>query len=61
MQLSVTALLLAVAFCALIGCGQTGPLYMPTEEAPATQPDASGTEPPDQPDATGSEPPDPIS
>jgi predicted small lipoprotein YifL len=61
MQLSVTALLLAVAWSTLGGCGQTGPLYMPTEEAPQAQPDASGTEPPDQPDASGSEPPDPIS
>jgi predicted small lipoprotein YifL len=61
MQLSVTALLIAVAFCALIGCGQTGPLYMPPDEATEAKPDASGAEPPDQPDASGSEPPDPIS
>lgn len=60
MQASVTALLIAVAFCALTGCGQTGPLYMPTEEAPQAQPDASGAELPAPPDASGSEPPDPI-
>lgn len=38
----VTALLLAVAFASLTGCGQTGPLYMPPEEAPQTQPNPSG-------------------
>ena len=47
---TVTALLIAVAFAALGGCGQTGPLYMPPpEEAPAARPGASvepGAQPP---------------
>jgi predicted small lipoprotein YifL len=31
MRHSITALLIAVAFATLPGCGQTGPLYMPEE------------------------------
>ena len=34
MRYSITALLIAVAFATLGGCGQTGPLYMPTEDVP---------------------------
>ena len=34
MRHSLTALFIAIAFATLSGCGQTGPLYMPTEEAP---------------------------
>ena len=34
MRQSLTALLIAVVFFALAGCGQTGPLYMPKEETP---------------------------
>ena len=39
----VTALLIAVAFAGLVGCGQTGPLYMPPEPetAPQAQPTAA--------------------
>jgi len=39
MRISITALLVAVAFASLGGCGQTGPLYMPDEPPPETQPD----------------------
>jgi predicted small lipoprotein YifL len=41
MRYTVTALLLAVATANLIGCGQTGPLYMPPE--PETAPQAQPT------------------
>ncbi len=34
MRHSITALLIAVAFATLGGCGQTGPLYMPPEDVP---------------------------
>jgi len=38
------ALLLAICFSALSGCGQTGPLYMPNETPPQVEPaDAGGT------------------
>jgi predicted small lipoprotein YifL len=40
MRYSVTALLIAVAFVSLAGCGQTGPLYMPPETVPQAQPAA---------------------
>jgi predicted small lipoprotein YifL len=40
MRLSLTALLVSVAFATLSGCGQTGPLYMPGEPPPETQPEA---------------------
>jgi len=40
----LAALLIAATCVALGGCGQTGPLYMPTEEAPQAQPDASGAQ-----------------
>jgi predicted small lipoprotein YifL len=33
-----TALLLAAALAILAGCGQTGPLYMPTENVPKPPP-----------------------
>ncbi len=39
MPYSVTALLIAVAFASLSGCGQTGPLYMPPEPVPETAPE----------------------
>ena len=38
MRHSMTALLIAVAFATLGGCGQTGPLYMPTEDVPRPPP-----------------------
>ena len=38
MRHAVTALLIAVAFVSLAGCGQTGPLYMPPEPVPETPP-----------------------
>ena len=41
MRYAVTALLIAVAFSSLGGCGQTGPLYMPPENAPQVQPAAT--------------------
>ena len=34
MHHSFIALLITVVFTALSGCGQTGPLYMPTEDVP---------------------------
>ncbi len=37
MRYAVTALLIAVAFASLGGCGQTGPLYMPPEPVPERQ------------------------
>lgn len=40
MRFAVTALLIAVAFASLGGCGQTGPLYMPPEPVPEPVPDA---------------------
>lgn len=38
MPLPSAALLAALAFAALSGCGQMGPLYMPTEEATPEKP-----------------------
>ena len=38
MRYSITALLIAVAFATLSGCGQTGPLYMPPEDVPKPPP-----------------------
>jgi len=40
MHFSVTAVLIAVAFATLGGCGQTGPLYMPPEDVPQALPAA---------------------
>ena len=40
-----TALLFAVLSASLPGCGQMGPLYMPPEEAPASAPEATGSNP----------------
>ncbi len=51
MRFSVTALLVAVAFATLAGCGQTGPLYMPDEQPPESQSEAqSETQPQAGPD-----------
>ncbi len=47
MRYAVTALLIAVAFASLGGCGQTGPLYMPPEPVPATTPQAQPAAPAD--------------
>jgi len=46
MPYSITALLIAVAFATLTGCGQMGPLYMPppeeaSQDKPATQAEPS--------------------
>ena len=38
MNYYTSKLLLAVAFATLVGCGQTGPLYMPPEENPPKPP-----------------------
>jgi len=52
MQHPVTALCIAVAFAALGGCGQTGPLYMPPpEEAAQHSPSVTPAEPVEQPAA----------
>lgn len=40
MHYYISNLLLAVAFATLMGCGQTGPLYMPPEKAPPVPPAA---------------------
>jgi predicted small lipoprotein YifL len=47
MRYSVTALLIAVAFASVGGCGQTGPLYMPPETMPETVPQAQPADPAD--------------
>jgi predicted small lipoprotein YifL len=52
----LTALLLAIAFATLVGCGQTGPLYMPGQEPPKHK--QSGTisgakQPPAAPSGSG--------
>ena len=38
MRYSITVLLIAFAFATLVGCGQTGPLYMPPEDVPKPPP-----------------------
>lgn len=41
---------LALALAAsLLGCGQTGPLYLPEDTAPDTQTDSAGQAAPNQP------------
>ncbi|NQX88344.1 MAG: lipoprotein [Halioglobus sp.] len=40
MRSSVTGLLAVIALSLLAGCGQTGPLYMPVEDAPVPPPAA---------------------
>ncbi|MFS1413973.1 LPS translocon maturation chaperone LptM [Vibrio sp. 10N.286.49.B1] len=36
MKKTITAIFMLVAVT-LVGCGQTGPLYLPADEAPATE------------------------
>ena len=38
MHYSITKVLLAIAFTALAGCGQTGPLFLPDGDPPPPPP-----------------------
>jgi len=38
MRYPIAALVITVAFAILGGCGQMGPLYMPPEETPQSEP-----------------------
>ena len=49
MRHAITALLIAIAFATLNGCGQMGPLYMPPPEETAQDKPATPAAPPQQP------------
>jgi predicted small lipoprotein YifL len=51
MRHSITALLTVVALTAFTGCGQMGPLYMPSEETQSSkgaEPTGNSQQPPEE-------------